>query len=81
MVSLMASFAAIRPSFSPAVPKTLEDLGISQGLVLDLMLRRLLLEGYSTLESLSGRLLLIDANAADWRTVKVSKDPACRVCS
>ena len=32
-------------------------------------------------ESLSGRLLLIDANAADWRTVKVSKDPACRVCS
>jgi len=32
-------------------------------------------------ESLSGRLLLIDAAAADWRTVKVSKDPACAVCS
>jgi len=31
-------------------------------------------------ESLSGRLLLIDANAADWRTVKVTKDPGCRVC-
>jgi adenylyltransferase/sulfurtransferase len=31
-------------------------------------------------ESLSGRLLLIDANAADWRTVKVAKDPGCRVC-
>jgi molybdopterin-synthase adenylyltransferase len=31
-------------------------------------------------ESLSGRLLLIDANAADWRTVRVSKDPACGVC-
>ena len=31
-------------------------------------------------ESLSGRLLLIDAAAAEWRTVKVSKDPACRVC-
>lgn len=31
-------------------------------------------------ESLSGRLLLIDALAADWRTVKVNKDPACRVC-
>jgi molybdopterin/thiamine biosynthesis adenylyltransferase len=31
-------------------------------------------------ESLSGRLLLIDANAADWRTVKVSKDPGCGVC-
>jgi len=31
-------------------------------------------------ESLSGRLLLIDANAADWRTVKVTQDPGCRVC-
>ncbi len=31
-------------------------------------------------ESLSGRLLLIDAKTADWRTVKVAKDPACRVC-
>ena len=30
--------------------------------------------------SLSGRLLLIDAHAADWRTVKVAKDPGCRVC-
>jgi molybdopterin-synthase adenylyltransferase len=32
-------------------------------------------------ESLNGRLLIVDANAAEWRTVKVSKDPACRVCS
>ena len=31
-------------------------------------------------QSLSGRLLIVDASAADWRTVKVSKDPACRVC-
>ncbi|HUQ76910.1 MAG TPA: molybdopterin-synthase adenylyltransferase MoeB [Burkholderiales bacterium] len=31
-------------------------------------------------ESLNGRLLIVDANAAEWRTVKVSKDPACRVC-
>jgi molybdopterin/thiamine biosynthesis adenylyltransferase len=31
-------------------------------------------------ESLSGRLLLIDAHRADWRTVKVTKDPGCRVC-
>jgi molybdopterin/thiamine biosynthesis adenylyltransferase len=30
--------------------------------------------------SLSGRLLIVDANAAEWRTVKVSKDPACKVC-
>ena len=32
-------------------------------------------------DSLSGRLLLIDAKAADWRTVKVAKDPGCGVCS
>ena len=32
-------------------------------------------------ESLNGRLLLIDASAADWRTVKVAKDPGCRVCA
>jgi molybdopterin/thiamine biosynthesis adenylyltransferase len=31
-------------------------------------------------ESLNGRLLVVDASAADWRTVKVSKDPACKVC-
>ena len=31
-------------------------------------------------ESLSGRLLIVDAHRADWRTVKVTKDPGCRVC-
>ena len=31
-------------------------------------------------ESLSGRLLLLDAKKADWRTVRVNKDPACTVC-
>jgi adenylyltransferase/sulfurtransferase len=31
--------------------------------------------------SLSGRLLIVDANAADWRTVKVARDPACKVCA
>jgi molybdopterin-synthase adenylyltransferase len=31
-------------------------------------------------ESLSGRLLLLDAKNADWRTVGVKKDPACPVC-
>ena len=31
--------------------------------------------------SLSGRLLIVDANAAEWRTVKVSRDPACKVCA
>ena len=32
-------------------------------------------------ESLSGRLLLFDAKSAEWRTVRVTKDPGCAVCS
>jgi adenylyltransferase/sulfurtransferase len=32
-------------------------------------------------ESLSGRLLLLDAKGAEWRKVRVAKDPACPVCS
>jgi adenylyltransferase/sulfurtransferase len=31
-------------------------------------------------ESLAGRLLLLDAKRAEWRTVKVPKDPGCPVC-
>ena len=31
-------------------------------------------------ESLQGRLLLLDALAMEWRTIKLSKDPACSVC-
>ena len=32
-------------------------------------------------ESLSGRLQIFDAKSAEWRSVKVSKDAACTVCS
>ena len=32
-------------------------------------------------ESLQGRLLLLDALAMEWRTIKLSKDPACIVCA
>lgn len=31
-------------------------------------------------ESLQGRLLLLDALALEWRTIKLGKDPACAVC-
>jgi len=31
-------------------------------------------------ESLSGRLQVFDALRAEWRSVKVAKDPACGVC-
>ena len=50
--------SAFRSGFAPPVPQTFEELGISQALVLDLMLRRLLLEGYSNLQSLSKTLRL-----------------------
>jgi adenylyltransferase/sulfurtransferase len=32
-------------------------------------------------EPLSGRLMVIDAKSAEWRTMKVVKDPSCTVCS
>jgi adenylyltransferase/sulfurtransferase len=32
-------------------------------------------------ETLSGRLLLLDARKSEWRTVRVKRDPACAVCS
>jgi len=31
-------------------------------------------------ESLQGRLLLLDALAMEWRSIKLSKDPDCKVC-
>jgi molybdopterin/thiamine biosynthesis adenylyltransferase len=32
-------------------------------------------------ESLDGRLIIFDAKSAEWRSVKVKKDPGCAVCS
>jgi adenylyltransferase/sulfurtransferase len=31
-------------------------------------------------ETLAGRLLIFDAKSADWRSVRVTKDPQCPVC-
>ena len=31
-------------------------------------------------ESLQGRLLLLDALTAEWRTIKLARDPTCAVC-
>jgi hypothetical protein len=45
-------------TFVPTTPNNLEQLGISQSLVLDLVLRRALLEGYCTLQSISKALCL-----------------------
>src|SRR5436305_216223 len=55
-MATMATPAAAPSRFNPSTPQTIEDLGIPQTLVLDLMLRRLLLEGFSTLNGLSGKL-------------------------
>ena len=32
-------------------------------------------------ETLNGRLMMLDALAMQWRTIKLAKDPACPVCS
>src|SRR5258708_2062261 len=53
---MAATLSPVRTGFTPSVPQTFEDLGISQSLVLDLLLRRLLLEGFSTLQQLSQTL-------------------------
>jgi hypothetical protein len=54
----MSAFTEVRAGFAPAVPQNHEELGIPASLVLDLALRRLLIEGYSTLQSLSRALKL-----------------------
>jgi hypothetical protein len=53
---MVATVSPVRTGFTPSVPQTFEDLGISQTLVLDLVVRRLLLEGFSTLQQLSNTL-------------------------
>src|SRR5947208_11721466 len=48
----------IRPAFCPMAPEKVEDLGVSEGLLLDLMVRRLSLEGTSNLTALGEKLKL-----------------------
>jgi hypothetical protein len=52
----MATYAPIRTAFNPAIPLTFKALGVPETLVLDLVLRRMLLEGQCSLESLSKSL-------------------------
>jgi hypothetical protein len=54
----MATFAPVRSAFSPALPQKLEELGVPESLVMDLVVRRLLIEGFSSLASLSRSLRL-----------------------
>jgi hypothetical protein len=54
----MTSFAPVHIAFSPPIPQTTEELGIPESLVLDLVLRRMVIEGYSNLETLGKALRL-----------------------
>ena len=54
----MATFAHVRSAFNPTIPQNFKELGISESLVLDLVLRRMLIEGYSSMAGLSRSLRL-----------------------
>src|SRR5665213_4331172 len=54
----MATFAPVRSAFNPPVPQDFKELGISESLVLDLVLRRMLIEGYSSIAGLGRSLKL-----------------------
>ena len=53
---MATTFAPVRTSFHPPIPQNFKDLGIPENLLLDLILRRMLIEGYCSLESLSRAL-------------------------
>jgi hypothetical protein len=54
----MTTFAPVRAAFNPSIPQNFNELGISDSLVLDLVLRRMLIEGHCSLASLSRSLRL-----------------------
>jgi len=53
--------AQTEPAFEPRVPRSIEETGISQGLILDLLLRQAFFEGIVTLEKLIERSRLSPA--------------------
>jgi hypothetical protein len=55
----MSSIAnEIRPAFYPTTPEKIEDVGVSESLLMDIMVRRLSLEGTSNLAGLGEKLKL-----------------------
>ncbi|HUQ94960.1 MAG TPA: hypothetical protein VM120_24995 [Bryobacteraceae bacterium] len=54
----MSTTTAVHSAFAPSVPQTQEELGVPLTLITDLVLRRLLLEGFSNLQTLSQKLRL-----------------------
>ncbi len=55
---MVTSYAPVHTAFNPAVPQKLADLKVPESLVLDLMVRRMMIEGNSTLASLARSLRL-----------------------
>src|SRR5579863_9095056 len=54
----MTTLAPVLSAFAPKVPQSFKQLGVSENLVLDLVIRRLLIEGQSSLHGLSRSLRL-----------------------
>ncbi len=54
----MATFAPVRSAFNPNIPQNFAELGVPESLVLDLVLRRMLMEGYCSLAGLGRSLKL-----------------------
>jgi hypothetical protein len=52
----MATFVPARSSYLPPVPQNFADLGVPESLVLDLMLRRMVIEGFCSMNGLSRSL-------------------------
>ena len=55
---MLSSLGEIRPAFYPTAPEKMEELGVSESLLMDLIVRRLSLEGTSNLAGLSEKLKL-----------------------
>src|SRR5256885_16244615 len=55
---MLSSLDEIRPAFYPTAPEKMEDLGVSESLLMDLIVRRLSLEGTANLAGLSEKLKL-----------------------
>jgi hypothetical protein len=54
----MPTLGEVRPAFYPTIPEKMEDLKVSESLLMDLIVRRLSLEGTANLAGLSEKLKL-----------------------
>jgi MoxR-like ATPase len=74
----MPLIAEQQPLFSPSIPVDLNELGLPSGLVTDLILRRLSLEGTSDLENL-GRILKLPSAVVHATFTHLRQQQLCEV--